>query len=303
MQRQAYLLLTLTALFWAGNAIGGKLAVGHVSPMLLSALRWGIACVVLYAIGRRHVRNDWAVMRQNAVLLTALGFVGFTLFSVALYSALMFTTAINASILQAGMPAIIFVANFWIFRLRTTTGQVVGFLLSLVGVAIAATHGEPARLLALDVNVGDALVLLAALVYALYTVVLKRKPVMHWTSFMVALTAAGFVTSAPFAIAEYANGTFIAPDATGWAIVAFTAIFPSILSQAFYIKGVNLIGGNRAGLFINLVPIFGTLLSVLVLGEQLHPYHALALGLVLGGIALAELSSRRAGDGEAPPTA
>lgn len=293
MQRQAYLLLTLTALFWAGNAIGGKLAVGHVSPMLLSALRWGIACVALYAIGQRHVRGDWAVLRANAALLAGLGFFGFTLFSVALYSALVFTTAINASILQAGMPAIIFIANFWLFRLRTTIGQVFGFLLSLVGVAIAVTHGEMSRLLVLDVNIGDALVLVAALVYALYTVMLRRKPQMHWISFMVALTAAGFVTSLPFALAEYIHGTMILPDPTGWAIVAFTALFPSILAQAFYIRGVNLIGGNRAGLFINLVPIFGTLLSVVLLGEQPHLYHALALGLVLGGIALAELSGRR----------
>lgn len=295
MQRQAYLLLTLTALFWAGNAIGGKLAVGHVSPMLLSALRWGIACAALYAIGHRNIRGDWAVLRANAALLTGLGFVGFTLFSVALYSALMFTTAINASILQAGMPAIIFVANFWLFRLRTTAGQVFGFLLSLVGVAIAVTQGEPARLLALDVNVGDALVLVAALVYALYTVALKRKPEMHWISFMVALTGAGFVTSLPFALAEYVHGTLIVPDVRGWAIVAYTALLPSALAQAFYIRGVNAIGGNRAGLFINLVPIFGTLLSVLVLGEQLHLYHALALGLVLGGIAIAEWSGRRVG--------
>ncbi|MCR5856563.1 DMT family transporter [Mesorhizobium sp. J428] len=295
MQRQAYLLLILTALFWAGNAIGGKLAVGHVSPMLLSALRWLIACAILLAVGHRHVRADWLVIRRNAMLLTFLGFFGFTLFSVALYSALMFTTAINASVLQAGMPAIIFVANFWLFRLRTTTGQVFGFLLSLVGVAIAATQGEPSRLLALDVNIGDALVLVAAIVYALYTTVLRRKPDMHWISFMVALTAAGFVTSVPFALAEYAHGTMIAPDATGWAIIAYTALFPSTLAQAFYIRGVNLIGGNRAGLFINLVPIFGTLLSIALLGEEVHVYHAAALALVLGGIAIAEWSGRNAG--------
>ena len=293
MHRHAYLLLTLTALFWAGNAVGGKLAVGHVSPMLLSALRWGIACAVLLAIGHRQVRAEAAVLRSNAGLLLFLGFFGFTIFSVALYSALLFTTAINASILQAGMRAIIFVMNFWLFRLRPKRGQVLGFLLSLVGVAVAATHGELERLLVLNVNVGDALVLAAAVAYAIYTVFLRRKPPLHWISFMVALTAAGFVTSLPFAVVEFARGDLIVPDALGWAIVAYTALLPSALAQAFYIKGVNLIGGNRAGLFINLVPIFGTLLSILLLGEQPHLYHAIALALVLGGIAIAEVSGRR----------
>lgn len=96
------------------------------------------------------------------------------------------------------------------------------------------------------------------------------------------------MTSLPFVAAEYASGHMVLPDLPGWAIVAYTAIFPSILSQIFYIRGVELIGSNRAGLFINLVPIFGTLLSILILGEDFHFYHALAMALVLGGIWLAE---------------
>ena len=107
------------------------------------------------------------------------------------------------------------------------------------------------------------------------------------------LTGTAFVTTLPFVVAEFAYGTGILPDATGWAVIAYTAIFPSILSQVFYIRGVGLIGANRAGLFINLVPIFGTLLSVVILGEDFRPFHAIAMALVFGGIWLAETSSRK----------
>ena len=118
MHRTAYLLLVLTTLFWGGNAIAGKLAVGHVSPMLLTALRWGIAMVILWLIGRKQLRTDWQLVRGKLPLLMALGFLGFAVFNIALYSALLYTTAINVSIEQAAMPMLIFAANFLLFRLR-----------------------------------------------------------------------------------------------------------------------------------------------------------------------------------------
>jgi drug/metabolite transporter (DMT)-like permease len=224
-----------------------------------------------------------------------LGALGFTGFNVALYSALNFTSAINASIEQAGIPMLIFMLNFILFRLHATAGQIVGFLLSIAGVALTASHGEPMRLLDLDLNFGDALLLVAVVVYSLYTIALRYRPAVHWLSLMIVLSGAAALSAVPFAAAELALGGGIAPDAGGWAVIAFAAIFPSILSQAFYIRGVELIGANRAGLFINLVPIFGTLLSIVLLGEDFHIYHALALVLTLGGIWLAEVSGKRAG--------
>lgn len=288
MARKAYLLLFLTALFWGGNAVAGKLAIGHVSPMILTAMRWGFAFVILLAIGWPRLRGDWPRVRHHWLYLIVLGMLGFTVFNVALYSALLFTSAINASIEQAAMPMVIFLANFLLFRMRVAAAQIAGFLISIAGVMLTASHGDPARLLKLDVNFGDALMVVAVLVYGGYTVALRFKPAIHWQSLMIALTFGAFVTALPFAAAEAAYGTLILPDARGWAIVAYTAIFPSILAQIFYIRGVELIGGNRAGLFINLVPVCGTLLSILILGEAFHFYHAIAMALVLGGIWLAE---------------
>jgi drug/metabolite transporter (DMT)-like permease len=294
MHRTAYALLLLTALFWGGNAIAGKLAIGHVSPMLLTTLRWGMALLFLAAIGWRQLALDWPELRRKILLLTVLGALGFSIFNIALYSALLYTSAINVSIEQAGIPMVIFVANFLLFRLRAALGQIAGFLLSIAGVALTASHGEPARLLALDVNFGDLLMVVAVLVYSAYTVALRFKPRVHWKSLMIVLCATALITSIPFAAVEFAYGAGIVPDAQGWTVVAYTALFPSIVSQVFYIRGVELIGANRAGLFINLVPIFGTLLSIVILRETFHLYHLVAMVLVLGGIWLAEHSGRKA---------
>ncbi|MBX3569537.1 MAG: DMT family transporter [Rhizobiaceae bacterium] len=293
MYRNAYVLLLLTTLFWGGNAVAGKLAVGHVSPMLLTCARWTGACLLLWLIGRRRLADDMATVRAAFPMLAGLGFIGFTIFNVALYAALVHTTAINVSIEQGGIPMLIFLLNFLWFRITVTTLQIAGLIMSIVGVALTASHGNLARLLELDVNLGDAIMLAALVAYSIYTVMLRRKPALHWQSLMIVLTAVGALTSLPFALGEMLLGAVIWPDARGWVILAYVVVFPSVLAQIFYIRGVELIGANRAGLFINLVPIFGTLLSLAILGEAFHAYHAAALALVLGGIALSELSSRR----------
>jgi len=191
------------------------------------------------------------------------------------------------------LPMVIFLINFLLFRTGVSWAQIFGLLLSVVGIGLTASHGELARLAALDVNAGDAMMMAALVLYGAYTVALRYKPAISWQSLMLVLCVSAFLMSLPFAAWEIATDRVIWPDARGWAIGVFTAIFPSVLAQAFYIRGVELIGSNRGGLFINLVPIFGTLLAILFLGEDFHLYHALAIVLVLGGIWLAEHSGRK----------
>ena len=293
MQNRAYAFLLLTTLFWGGNSVAGKLAVGHVSPMILVTLRWVLSLVVLVAIGWRQFVIDWPRMRRHLPLLCALAACGFTFFNVLFYTALVYTTAINVSIEQAGMPVLIILINFLLFRFRVSWLQLVGVLVTIVGVAITACHGDPRQLLSLGVNVGDGMMLIAVVLYSSYTVFLRFKPDIHWKSLMLALAFFSFVTSLPFAWWEIGTGGAMFPDLAGWAISFYVALFPSAIAQILYIRGNELIGGNRAGLFINLVPIFGTLLSVVILGESFQAYHALAIVLVLGGIWLAEHSSRK----------
>ena len=291
--RLAYLFLLFTTLFWGGNAIAGKLAVGHIPPMTLTALRWTVAFAIMSVIGFPALRRQWPEVRRNLPVMLMLGAVGFTIFNIALYSALKYTSAINVTIEQSGMPLVIFAANFALFGMRVGPIQLLGFVLSIIGVAITVSGGDLARFATLEINRGDAIMVLAVLAYGGYTVALRYKPALDWRPLMIVMSFSATLTAWPFAIWEQMSETGYAPDLTGYAIVIYTVIFPSILSQVFYMRGVELIGPNRASLFINLVPVFGTLLAIVILGERFHLFHAMALAMVIGGIWLAEHGVKR----------
>ena len=285
----ATLLLVLTTLFWGGNAIAGKFAVGHVSPMILTALRWLIAAAILLLVAHRHLARDWPVIRANLGYLFLLGAFGFAAFNATLYSALKYTTAINVTILQAAMPMFIFVLNFLAFRTHVHWAQILGYTVTLAGVVLTATDGKPDQLLDLALNRGDLMMLAGSLIYATYSVALRARPDIHWLSFLTSLVISAAIVSLGLAAYEISNESAIWPaTTTAWLLIAYTIVFPSLISQAFFVRGVELIGSNRAALFLNLVPIFGSLLAVIILGEAFQLFHALAMVLVIGGIALAQ---------------
>ncbi|RIY38979.1 DMT family transporter [Neopusillimonas maritima] len=290
---KAYALLALATLFWAANSIAGKFAVGHVSPMIIVTIRWASVMVALYLFKKDQIAADWAVIRPRLSYLLVLGAIGFTGFSVALFYALIYTTAVNASIMQGGTPLFVFAASFILFSSRIVKEQALGFILSFIGVIIVAVQGELANLFALNINFGDALMLLAILSYGVYTAALRSKPRIHWTSLMFVLCLGATLASLPLLFIEAAQGATQLPDAQGWLAVAYIIIFPSLLGQVFFIRAVELIGGNRASLFINLLPIWGALLAVTLVGETFHLYHATALVLIFAGIGLAEYGGRK----------
>ena len=296
MPKKAYLLLLATTLFWAGNAIAGKLAVGHVSPMLLNLARWVFMLSILLAVGRRHLARDWRTIGRHSRFLLFAGAIGFTGFSVAMYSALLYTSATNVSIEQGGVPLFVFLASYLLFGMRTAPGQIAGFLLSFVGVVVTATNGDIRSLHHLTMNFGDALMLLAIIAFGLYTAIVRRKPDLHWMSLMTALCTGAVASGIPFVAAEALSGAMIMPDRQGWLIIAYAVIFPSLLAQAFYVRAVELIGPNRAGVFINFLPVWGAALAVVILGEAFRMHHAVALVLVVAGVLLAEVSGRRIED-------
>lgn len=294
MRLKSYIFLVITTLAWGGNAVAGKLAIGHVSPMVLTFSRWFAAFLLIMAIALPDIRRDWPVIRRNLPLLAGYGIVGYALFNALLYSALLYTTAINVAIIQAGIPMLIFAFNFLLFSTRISPMQIAGFVLTLAGVLLIAARGEWGTLTGLRLNYGDGLMLAAVLAYALYTVFLRYRPDMSWKSMMAAPALGAALASLPLMGWEAAAGAAIWPDWTGLAVILYTGIFASLVAQVFYIFGVEGIGPNRAGLFINLVPVFGTLLSIAILGETLHPYHIAALTLALTGIAVAEWGKRQA---------
>jgi drug/metabolite transporter (DMT)-like permease len=285
---RAYLLLTLTALCWAGNAILGRLAVGQVSPMALVSLRWLGALGLLVVFAHAQVRRDWPLMRQRLLFVAVMGAVGFTIFNAMFYVAAHWTTAVNLGIIQGALPVFVLIGAFAAYCTPIGGLQAAGVLVTMVGVASVASGGQVARLAGLALNSGDVLMIAACALYAGYTVGLSRKPPVSPLSLFTGLACAAFVTSLPLALGEAALGRFQWPTPTGWLILALVTLFPSFLAQIFFIQGVALIGPGRAGVFVNLVPVFASVLALLILHEPFEPFHALALGLVLGGIWLSE---------------
>ena len=288
-----YLLLTLTAFIWGGNAVAGKLGAGHISPFLLTFLRWVFACAVLLPFAWSNLQKDWPVIRKNLPFLFVLGASGFAIFNNMMYLSLNYTSAINVAIEQASMPLMVFGLNFLLYKTKVKALQLIGFVITLVGVAVTTSRGNLLGLDAQPLNIGDIMMLAAVMVYGAYSVLLKNKPDIHLLSFLSVLGISALITTIPFVLYEVAADTVLWPDSQGWWVVLYAALFPSIVSQLFWVMGLDKIGSNRGGVFINLVPIFGAILAVVILGEKFQAYHAIGLILVLGGITLAERSAGR----------
>ena len=285
---RAYLLLSFTALCWGFNAIFGRLAVGEISPMALVAARWIGVSLLVMLLAHRHLRRDWPVLRPHLVLVASLGVLAFTSFNALFYVAAHYTTAVNIGILQGSVPMFILVGAFAVYRTRVTGLQIAGVALTAIGVVIVGSGGSLERLAALAVNFGDVLMVIACLLYAGYTVALRKRPPVSALGLFAVMAFAAFAASLPLVFGEILLGQFQWPTLTGWVIVALVTLFPSLLAQLAFIQGVTLIGPGRAGVFVNLVPVFASILAVVILDEPFELYHALALSLVLGGILLSE---------------
>ena len=293
-----YLLLVLAPLFWGGNIVAGKLAVGQVDPFVLIVGRWTGAILLVIPLAWPHLRRDWQKIKPALPLLALFGTFGFTGFNVLMYNSLYYTSAINGSIEQASIPVMVLLGNFLIFAVRPKLSQIFGLALTIVGVILVATHGEPDRILALDINIGDAMILLACFFYASYSLALRFRPAIHWLSFLAvtalcALLAALLVQG--FIGGGMARFFSLLPRITGrgWLIILYVMSFPSVLAQLFSARGVEIVGANRASIFFNLLPVFGTLLSVILAGESFQFYHGLASALVILGIVLSEYGVRK----------
>jgi len=290
---RAYLFLIFTSICFGANTTFAKLAVGEVSPMVVVSLRWLLVVLLLVAFNTRTLARDWPNLRPHLGFLFAMGALGFAAFNGLFYIAAHHTSAINMGIIAGMMPVFVLVGALMAYRTPVRKLQWVGAGVTLAGVAVVASAGDAERLLRLGLNNGDMLVVLATLLYAGYTVGLRRRPASTALGLFTVLAASAFLASLPMVVVEAWLGEFQAPTPRGWSVVALVALFPSFIAQVMFIRGVEIIGPGRAGIFINLVPVFGALIAVTYLGEEFHAYHVLALALVLGGIWLAE----RGGDG------
>lgn len=282
------LLLSCTAAIWAGHAVVGKLAVGEIGPMTLTFLRWALAVPPILFAARGSLARDLPALRARWVYILCLGAFGYTAFNAMFYLAAWYTGALNMALIQACIPAFVLAGAALGFGARPTWPQTLGAVLTVAGVGVVAAQGDWRRLAGLGFNFGDVLLLISCALYAYYALALRKRPNVSSISFLAAMALAALLTSIPPFLWETAQTGLHWPSARGFEVLLYAALGPAFISQLFFMRGVELIGAGRAGVFVNLVPIFGALMAVVFLGEPLAAYHILALALVIGGIALAQ---------------
>ncbi|MEK9970191.1 MAG: DMT family transporter [Ferrovibrio sp.] len=283
-----YILLILTMAMWGGHSVVSRMAVGEISPASMTSLRWLLVATIMFSLRGRQLRESWPLLKPRIGYLVGMGIIGYTSYNTLLYWSAHYTTAININIINGAMPATIFIGALLIFGQRVLPLQWAGMAVSMAGVVLVAAKGDLTHLLALSFNFGDLLILLATVLYAVYSVLLRNRPMVPSLVFFAALTPAALISSIVVLGVEIAAGGFFWPSLKGWLLLGYVAIFPSLLSQIFFIRAIELIGAGRAGLFTNLMPLFGASFAVLILGEAMALYHVVALVLVIGGILLAE---------------
>lgn len=285
---QAYLLLTFVTWGWGCNAIFGKIAVGEISPMLLVSLRWLGVLILLLVFTHRQLFKDWPVLKQHFGYFALMGTSGYTLFNALYYVSAHTTSAINIGIIQGAIPVFVFLGTYLFLGTRISGVQILGACITLVGVLVVATKGELDQLQYLSLNRGDLFMLIACFFYAAYSIGLTRRPAVSPFSLFTLLAGFAFLTSLPLLLIETQYQGFEMPTTTGWVIVGLVTLLPSLVSQLLFIQAVGLVGPGRSGMFVNLVPIFASIMAVFYLGERFEVFHSVSLGLVLCGICLAE---------------
>jgi drug/metabolite transporter (DMT)-like permease len=288
LRRHPYLLLTLAALFWSGNFVLGRAVSARIPPMGLAFWRWAVALAILLPLSWRQLAGRWGAVRRSWKVLVPLGVLGVGSFNTLVYLGLGQTTATNALLLNAACPAFILAISAAAGLSRVSRRQVAGIAVSLLGVVAIVARGDPASLWALAPNRGDLWVLLAVLSWALYTVLLSRRPAaLPPLALLTVLVAVGVAFIAPLRAAEAARGAAMPFDLATAGSVLYVAVFASVAAYACWNQAVEVVGPGRAGPFLYLMPAFGTALAALLLGEAFRAFHAAGIGLILAGVWLA----------------
>jgi len=289
---QPYLLLSITALCWAGNAVVGKLAAGHIPPVTLSFLRWSLAFLIILPLSWRHAVQDWDAIRGKLGIMILLSIAGVSAFNTMQYWSLEHTQAINTLLLQPTAPLFVAMWSLALFGVRLTAAQAIGILLSLVGVLVIMLRGDLTSLKDIDFNRGDLIFVLALWIFGLYSVMTAKRPAIHGLSFVAFTFGCGAACLIPLFIWELFARPLMAIDTGNLLTLFYVAVFPSTLAYLCFNRGVQLIGANRAAPFFHVVPVFGTVMSIVFLGEHPQAFHFIGFALVLTGVFVASRKPR-----------
>jgi len=279
-----YLLLALGSLCWSGNHLMGRAITGHVPPLALTTLRWLLAAAVLFPFIHAHLVRDWPLIRRHFGVLVYLALIGGAVFGALQFVGLQLTTALNVSVMNSLAPVFIAVAGAVMFRDRLSAGQVAGIVISLLGVLAIISKLDPDVLTHFAFNIGDILILSNLVLWAVYSASLRWRPKIHPASFMFVFCLIAGVAMLPLFAWEHSTGFVLQPTLLTFSAIAFVTIFSTIVAFATWTRGVELIGPNRAGVFLHLIPIFTALLTGVLLGEPLMGYHVAGFALILTGV-------------------
>ncbi|MCU0837710.1 MAG: DMT family transporter [Rhodospirillales bacterium] len=283
----AYLILLVPPLCWAGNFVIGRAMHAEIPPLAFSFWRWAVALALLLPFAGRDSYRCWAVIRRSWRLITLLSVTGVVLFQVFVYRGLQSTTAINGVLIMAIIPAAIPVVAYAVDRSRITGRQLLGIALSLLGVAVVILDADPRRLAALTFGEGDLWVAAAVPMWAVYSVAVKRRPAeLPPHALLLATMLIGIAILFPAYLWERAvTGPFAVTPATLAAIV-YVGAFASLLAFVCWNRGVAAVGAAKAGPFLHLMPVFGTLLAIAFLGEALLASDLIGIAIIAAGLIL-----------------
>jgi drug/metabolite transporter (DMT)-like permease len=284
----AFALLALANLMWSGNWVLGRALRESFDPIALNFWRWLVALLILAPFAASAAWEKRAVIWRHAGLLAFLALAGVVAFQSLVYLGLESTTAINAVLINASAPVFIVICSWVVDREKAGWRQIAGMLISFLGVLVIVCQGEPARLLQLEIHRGDALILLAMPIWGIYSVLVRRcPPELRGAALTFVLAAIGVAILVPLYFASAPRGPVRWPSETEAAAVLYVAIAASVLAFIFWNRGVAVVGANAAGFTLPLLPAFGTVLAILLLGESFRGFHGSGFATILAGVVLA----------------
>lgn len=288
---RAPVLLTLTMLFWAGNMTIGRAVRDLIPPVTLSFWRWTIAFLIAVIIGWSGFKRDWPMVRRHWPILAFFGLMGIAAYNTLFYTGLQYAPVTHGVLINANSPLVILLLGGAVFGDKVAPAAWIGVGLALTGVACVAL--KPGDVESLRFGVGEAWMVAGMLVYACYTVTLRKRPVIAPLTFIIVTFGLGVAALTPLYLLEAAKVGPPSLEPAALAAFAYTGTFPSLIAYLCFNRGVELAGSARASAYFYLQPIFGTLLGVIFLNEIFTARHALGFALVATGLLIAGRSRRK----------
>ena len=282
-----YLLLIFAVLFWSGNFIVGRGIHNDIPPITLAFWRWTVALLILLPFSLRHTLHQRDLIRRNWKILTLLAILSVTNFSMFIYMALKSSTVTNTVLINSMIPIFIVLVSWMGFKEQITLRQAVGIIISLTGLMFIVVNGNLSTLISVRLGKGDMWTISAGLSWALYSVLLRKCPMeLNPLSFLTSLIVIGIFFIFPFYIWEISTGKAMNFTQASIGSIVYVALFSSILAYIFWNRAIQIIGANKTGIFIHLMPVFSIILAIIFLDETLKGYHIIGTILIFSGIFL-----------------